>query len=486
MKIKSQIAMVLNLDKCLACHACSVACKNTWTSAKGREYMWFNNVETKPGVGYPKEWENQDRYRGGWISEKGKVRLHSGGKSEKYLNIFAAPHMPDLDDYAEPWTYTYETLFRSPETRHQPVARPVSAVTGRHLDPVWGANWEDDLAGVPETGPRDRNFAGMQADPFLEFERVFMMHLPRLCEHCLHPACVASCPSGALYKREEDGIVLVDQTRCRGWRHCVGNCPYKKVYFNWQEHRSEKCLLCYPRLENGQPTLCAHSCVGRIRYMGVMLYDAEQVSRVAAADVESLYEKQLSLFLDPDDPEVRRHALAQGIHENVLEAASHSPVRKLISEWRLALPLHPEFRTLPMVWYVPPVSPLTKAGVNDLDALDNMRIPLRYLANLLAAGDEKPVRAALAKLIAMRAHGREHHFGSELPGSLSSLHSAVDNTGMLAKAGLTPEQAAEMYELLAIARYEKRFVLPTGAREADGEAFIRKAAAGFPDYGSGV
>ena len=66
MKIRAQIAMVLNLDKCIGCHTCSVTCKNVWTSREGVEYAWFNNVETKPGIGYPKDWENQKRWNGGW------------------------------------------------------------------------------------------------------------------------------------------------------------------------------------------------------------------------------------------------------------------------------------------------------------------------------------------------------------------------------------------------------------------------------------
>ena len=56
--------MVLNLDKCIGCHTCSVTCKNVWTNREGMEYAWFNNVETKPGIGYPKEWENQKRWNG--------------------------------------------------------------------------------------------------------------------------------------------------------------------------------------------------------------------------------------------------------------------------------------------------------------------------------------------------------------------------------------------------------------------------------------
>src|SRR3546814_19398978 len=65
MKVRAQIAMVMNLDKCIGCHTCSITCKNVWTSREGVEYAWFNNVETKPGVGYPKEWERSEERRVG-------------------------------------------------------------------------------------------------------------------------------------------------------------------------------------------------------------------------------------------------------------------------------------------------------------------------------------------------------------------------------------------------------------------------------------
>lgn len=73
--------MVMNLDKCIGCHTCSVTCKTTWTNRKGAEYMWFNNVETKPGIGYPKRWEDQELYKGGW--QLRKVELKSGNKLSK-------------------------------------------------------------------------------------------------------------------------------------------------------------------------------------------------------------------------------------------------------------------------------------------------------------------------------------------------------------------------------------------------------------------
>jgi nitrate reductase alpha subunit len=75
MKIRAQIAMVLNLDKCIGCHTCSVTCKNVWTNREGVEYAWFNNVETKPGIGYPKDWENQKRWNGGWRAQEANGKI---------------------------------------------------------------------------------------------------------------------------------------------------------------------------------------------------------------------------------------------------------------------------------------------------------------------------------------------------------------------------------------------------------------------------
>ncbi len=69
MKIRSQVSMVFHLDKCIGCHTCSIACKNIWTDREGAEYMWWNNVETKPGVGFPTQWEDQEKYHGGWELE---------------------------------------------------------------------------------------------------------------------------------------------------------------------------------------------------------------------------------------------------------------------------------------------------------------------------------------------------------------------------------------------------------------------------------
>lgn len=477
MKIKAQLAMVMNLDKCLGCHTCSIPCKNVWTNRSGAEYIWYNNVETKPGIGYPKRWENQRRWKGGWTLRWKRLVLRAGGRSSKLTKIFYNPDLPLIDDYYEPWTYDYQKLTTSPQRKHQPSVRSKSLITAENLKVQWGPNWEDDLAGAHVTGLEDVNFEGLERDIYLQFKKVFMLYLPRICEHCLNPACVASCPSGALYKRDEDGIVLVDQEQCRGWRFCVSGCPYKKVYYNWKTGRSEKCLFCYPRIEAGLPTLCAETCVGRIRYIGVMLYDAERVHAAAAtARDQDLYSAQTAVFLDPHDPAVTAAAAAAGIPTHMIDAAQRSPVYKLAVEWQLALPPHPEFRTLPMVWYIPPLSPLVNLleQTSAASDLDHMRIPVKYLANLLAAGDETPVRLALKRLMALRVYMRSKHV------------TATVDTAPLEEVGLTVAMAEEMYRLLAIAKYQDRFVIPTVQKETVQNLYRSQGRCGFPPNGMGV
>ena len=261
---------------------------------------------------------------------------------------------------------------------------------------------------------------------------------------------------------------------------CVSGCPYKKIYYNWKSGKSEKCIFCYPRIEAGMPTVCSETCVGRIRYLGVLLYDADQIESAASTPNEKdLYKKQLEVFLDPFDPKVIEQAKKDGIPDNVLKAAQESPVWKLAMDWKLALPLHPEYRTLPMVWYVPPLSPIQSAadagkigydGV--LPDVDSLRIPVRYLANLLTAGDEEPVKLALKRLMAMRQYKRAE--------TVEGIH----DTRALEQVGLTEAQAKEMYRYLAIANYEDRYVIPTSHRELAREAFPERGGCGF-SFGDG-
>jgi len=487
MDVRAQISMVFHLDKCIGCHTCSIACKNVWTDRKGAEYMWWNNVETKPGTGYPTAWEDQEKYKGGWQKVEGGVRLKAVGKVRGAVTVFHNPNLPTIDDYYEPFTYRYQDLFDAPEGADQPTARPISMVTGRPMDIEAGPNWDDDLSGSPLYAANDPNLESVspaERDALFEVERLVFFYLPRICNHCLNPACVAACPSGALYKRGEDGIVLLNQERCRAWRFCVTACPYKKTYFNWSTGKSEKCILCYPRLETGQAPACFHSCVGRIRYLGMVLYDAERIPEAMNAPDAELVEAQRRILLDPNDPEVVEGARRNGISEDVIASARRSPVRRWVIDWGLALPLHAEHRTLPMLFYVPPLLPvMAKAGDGGYDTalseflggLDRYRLPIRYMASLFGAGNEGVVRYALRKQLAVRTWRRAVTAG-DVP--------VDDAKALLAEADCTPEQADAIYHLTSIAPFDERFVIPPMHREQAIEMLEEPLAAkGFEGFG---
>jgi nitrate reductase beta subunit len=150
----------------------------------------------------------------------------------------------------------------------------------------------------------------------------WFFYLARICNHCSYPACLAGCPRNAIYKRPEDGIVLVDQERCRGYQKCVESCPYKKAMYRPTTRTTEKCIACYPRVEGSDPLTdgqpmeprCMAACVGKIRLQG--LVNVED-SGVWASD------------------------------------PSH-PIYYLVHTERVALPLYPQFGTQPNIYYIPP------------------------------------------------------------------------------------------------------------------------------------
>ena len=293
-----QLAWVFDLNKCIGCHTCTMACKSLWTNRGGRESMYWNNVETRPGKGYPKDWES----KGGGFA---KGALRTDGK------------LPLLEDYGVPWEYPNlaEVLLEGKNDYVKP-----------HVKPTWGPNWDEDEG------------AG-------EFPNGYYFYLPRICNHCSNPACLAARPRKALYKRPEDGLVVIDQERCRGYRYCVKACPYGKVFFNVKTGMSEKCIGCYPRVEKGVVPACTAQCVGRIRFFG-----------------------------DREDPD--------------------GPIYKLVKTWEVALPLHPEYGTEPNVFYVPPIHTTPPPLEDDGQLKDVPRIPLAYLEGLFGPR----VKAALDTL----------------------------------------------------------------------------------------
>ncbi|MCK5691669.1 MAG: nitrate reductase subunit beta [Bacteroidales bacterium] len=468
MDIRSQISMVFHLDKCIGCHTCSIACKNTWTDRKGAEYMWWNNVETKPGTGYPTKWEDQSIYKGGWEKNSHFLSLKGAGKFKGIKNLFHNPNMPVMDDYYEPWTYEYSKLFEAPEGKDQPTARPVSLITGEPINVNGGPNWDDDLSGTPDYARQDVNMQNVtraEQEAMFQLEQMTMHYLPRICNHCLNPACVAACPSGAIYKRGEDGIVLVNQDKCRGWRMCVTACPYKKTYYNWNTGKSEKCILCFPRMETGQVPACMHTCVGRIRYLGVLLYDADLIETAAISDDSDLVSNQMEIYLDPNDPTIIKAAKENGISDDTLEAAQKSPVYRFVKEWGLALPLHPEFRTVPNLFYVPPLLPamgkVVEGNYNNtieglFGSIENTRLPVSYMASLFSAGNTETIKRVLKKLMAVRWYRREETVGDQSKSELELI---------LKQLGMDRKTADDIYRLTSLPTVKERYVIPPAHRE---------------------
>ncbi|WP_457640890.1 4Fe-4S dicluster domain-containing protein [Persephonella sp.] len=283
---KRQLAMVMDLNKCIGCQTCTVACKTQWTNRNGREYMYWNNVETQPGTGYPRNW----------------MEAGGGFDSEGNLKDGIIPDM--VLDYGVPWDYNHDELFGNAD----------ETVLSPNTDPVWGPNWDEDV------GEGD-------------WPNSYFFYLPRICNHCSNPGCLAACPREAIFKREQDGIVLVDLDRCQGYRYCIAGCPYKKVYFNPKISKSEKCIFCFPRIERGLPPACAHQCVGRIRFVG---------------------------FLDDEE----------------------SQVYKLVHKYKVALPLRPDFGTQPNVYYVPPLEGPPKFDDEGKPIEGSERIPVEFLEKL--------------------------------------------------------------------------------------------------------
>jgi len=304
---KRQLVMVMDLNKCIGCQTCTVACKTQWTNRNGREYMYWNNVETHPGAGYPRNW------------------MEAGGGFDKEGNLRDGI-IPDMVlDYGVPWDYNHDELFSGD------LLKPNSALE-------WGSNWDEDVGGG-------------------EYPNSYFFYIPRICNHCSNPGCLAACPREAIFKREQDGIVLVDLERCQGYRYCIAGCPYKKIYFNPKISKSEKCIFCFPRVEKGLPPACAHQCVGRIRFVG---------------------------FLDDEEGQVY----------------------KLVHKYKVALPLRPDFGTQPNVYYVPPLFDPPKLDDNMAPIDNSRRVPIEYL-ELLFGKEVHQALETLRKEMEKRARGEE-------------------------------------------------------------------------------
>jgi nitrate reductase beta subunit len=296
-----QFAFVFNINRCIACQSCTMACKSTWTFSKGQEHMWWANVETKPYGGYPQSWDVK-------ILEL-LEKANPGG--QRWSGT------PKDDPQAPYGSFAGQTIFEAA----QKTLVPDSARVLGYLptDEEWNSPniFEDNPVG--ERGkPMEWDRLGVE----LPEHKTWFFYLARICNHCTYPACLAACPRKAIYKRPEDGIVLIDQSECRGYRKCVEACPYKKSMYRGNTRTSEKCIACYPRVEGkdpeseGQPmeTRCMAACIGQIRMQGLV-----------------------KMNRDGTWAEDRQH-----------------PLYYLVHVAKVALPLYPQLGTSPNGFYIPP------------------------------------------------------------------------------------------------------------------------------------
>ena len=309
---QGQVAMVFDLNKCMGCQTCSIACKALWCGEEGEEHQWWMTVNTQPGRGSPKDWESMG---GGW------------------RDGHPVPgRQPRRADFGGGWE------FNSDQVLYGGGGRSV------HLQPTekgdgtteWGPNWDEDQG------------AG-------EYPNSYHFYLPRMCNHCTNPVCVEACPSGAMYKRADDGAVLRDEQICQGARFCMEACPYKKVYFNYVRGIAQHCVLCFPRLDAGVAPTCARQCPGRAVFVGMR-----------------------------GDPS--------------------GPIRRLTEEWEVALPLHPEYGTEPNVFYVPPLSARRLREDMSIDQRSE-RIPPTYLESLFGPKVHAALQRLRSEIATVRAGG---------------------------------------------------------------------------------
>ena len=440
MRVMAQMAMVMNLDKCIGCHTCSVTCKQAWTNRSGVEYVWFNNVESRPGQGYPRTYQDQEQWQGGWVRTRtGRLKPRAGGRIKKLLDHLrqpeAAGHGRTTTSRGPTTTSTCSPHRPATDT---PVARPKSLLTGKDTKVTWSANWDDSLAGGNEIAAGDpilrpdlrTGAAGVR-------EGVPVLPAPHL----------RALPQPVLRR-----VVPVrgDLQAGRG-RHRAGR-PGPLPRLADVRHRLpvQEDLLQPPHRQGREVHVLlpahrdrpAHHLLGDLRRPAA-LHRADALRRrpgrrrrPRSRTSTSCTRRRRSVFLDPNDPHVVAAARAAGIPEDWISAAQRSPIWDLIMKYEVALPLHPEYRTMPMVWYIPPLSPVvdilrdTGHDGEDVDnlfgAVDALRIPVDYLAGLFTAGDPAPVTAVLRRLAAMRAYQRRINLGEERDESIAA---AVGMTG---------------------------------------------------------
>ncbi len=121
-----------------------------------------------------------------------------------------------------------------------------------------------------------------------DYPNVSRSFLPRLCNHCEEPSCVDVCPTNATYKRDQDGIVVVDPEVCIGCKYCIQACPYDARFLNPVTGAADKCDFCQHRVKNGVAPACVETCIGRARIFGDLNDPNSEIAQVMASNPVSV------------------------------------------------------------------------------------------------------------------------------------------------------------------------------------------------------
>ncbi|MCH8348170.1 MAG: hypothetical protein IH901_06745, partial [Proteobacteria bacterium] len=210
-----------------------------------------------------------------------------------------------------------------------------------------------------------------------------------------------------------------------------------------------------------------------------------RVAETANAAEKDLVSLHREIILDPHDPDIIAAAKRDGVSSAWIDACQRSPVYRMVKDWEIALPLHPEFRTLPSLFYIPPESPVANAVEKRkrydmvgkktvLPNLEEFRIPIKYLARMLAAGNEEEVGKALKRQLAVRNFRRTERVEGRI------------DTAPLKDVGLTEADARDMHRLLALAHFHERFVIATTRPEETGHSpYVERGFVGFDELAPG-
>lgn len=222
-----QLAMVINLDKCIGCQACTTTCRTHWkVDREGADHIYNMWVETKPGEGWPKGWMEMGNKKPDWVK-----------------------------DYGGSWKFNLAEVYQS--KAGEEYLHPVVAETGEPVE--YGPIWEEDQGGG-------------------EWPNGYFFYMPRLCNHCTDAPCVTACEEYctkrekpvAMTKRASDGIVSIDPDKCLDCNLCVTACPYKIPMENIETKSYEMCDFCVSRVDNEFAPVCAKSCPARAMYFGYL------------------------------------------------------------------------------------------------------------------------------------------------------------------------------------------------------------------------